>query len=72
MIDDTPTTFLALFSFLIGCLFGGVIVLGAVHDDVEAVRDDAIKAGVAHWSIDPTTGNKSFVFQSPTKAIHNE
>lgn len=53
----TPIVFCIL-CLLTGCIFGGAVML-------EATRQDAIKAGVAHWSIDPITGEKTFVFQPP-------
>ena len=28
-------------------------------------HDDAIEAGVAHWSCDPQTGEKTFVWEAP-------
>ncbi len=32
-----------------------------------AVRQEAIEAGAAHWSIDPVTGEKSFVWDGTRK-----
>lgn len=61
----TPIVF-CIICFITGGIFGGAVML-------EATRQDAIKAGAAHWSVDPKTGEKTFVFQPPpTKAIHNE
>ena len=29
------------------------------------MKDEAIEAGVAHWSCDPQTGEKTFVWEAP-------
>lgn len=65
MREGSITTILTIASFLSGFFLGSKTML-------DAVRNEAIEAGVAHWSIDPTTGEKVFVFQPPTNPSNND
>lgn len=52
------------------CSFGlgaivGVFLVSALT--IERMRNDAIKAGVAHYEINPTTGESKFVYNQPAK-----
>ncbi len=49
------------FGMVLGILFGA----GVMSDYMKA---QAIKASVAHWTIDPVTGNKTFVYNTPVEA----
>lgn len=51
-----------LFGLFIGCICG-ILILYLVIDSPKDIRKEAIQAGVAHWAINPTTGEKKFVFE---------
>ncbi len=55
-----------VFGYFIGILFLLLIgfLIGALCE-ANSRREDAIKAGVAHWTINPTTGKKTFEYIAP-------
>jgi hypothetical protein len=64
MIKDSEAVILFLGTLFVGGLIG-MMVGGCVTQDHE--RGQAIKAGVAHYSVNPQTGYTKFVYGVPPK-----
>lgn len=48
---------------ILAMIFGSLGLLWGVYLGVESGKRQAIKAGVAHWTINPVTGEKSFQYK---------
>lgn len=57
-------------AFMLGVSVGVIGICALQHfsgSTFQQERELAIKAGVAHWTINPTTGERKFEYITPTK-----
>ncbi len=59
-------------SFIMTCVVGWVCIFTGEYIGASRQREKDIKAGVAHYEVNPTTGETKFIYNTPKPPPESE